>query len=191
MGTNAAWREHRKGMPCVIEGCEADSTAARGMCPAHYYRCRRGAEVNVPVVRRSPRVGLCVVEACERPVYAVGQCRMHRARTLRTGAPGPARPLKGRRGSGTTDSSGYRYVTRADGSRTAEHRFVMERDLGRPLFRWENIHHRNGVRSDNRLANLELWVKPQLAGQRVQDLVDWLVATYPEEVRQALASHTP
>lgn len=49
----------------------------------------------------------------------------------------------------------------------------MAEAIGRPLTEEENVHHRNGVRHDNRLENLELWSTSQPSGQRVEDKVEW------------------
>lgn len=64
----------------------------------------------------------------------------------------------------------------------------MEQHLGRELRRDEVVHHVNGMRSDNRLENLELWNKGQPAGQRVADKVAWAIEILSLYQPDALAS---
>jgi len=69
-----------------------------------------------------------------------------------------------------------------------EHRLVMEQILGRQLRSDEAVHHRNGVRDDNRPENLELWSKSQPHGQRVEDKVAWAVGIIQLYAPQLLAA---
>jgi hypothetical protein len=67
------------------------------------------------------------------------------------------------------DKHGYAQI-RINGKLMAEHRYVMEQKLGRPLKEAESVHHINGIRHDNNPDNLELWVGPIRYGQRAADI---------------------
>lgn len=98
---------------------------------------------------------------------------------------------KGTRQPRYVTSDGYIHVLVPEGypgrysnGYVPEHRKVMSEMLGRPLMSGETVHHKNGVRDDNRPENLELWVTPPRSGQRVGDLCEWaesILRTYRPE----------
>jgi hypothetical protein len=118
-----------------------------------------------------------MVNGCTRAVKCRALCRFH-YRRQQLGIPLDA-PVRARRGSGHVAKDGYRYVccysqpnARANGM-LAEHRLIMSNVLGRALHDDETVHLVNGMRTDNRPENLELWSKGQPAGQRVVDKLAW------------------
>lgn len=126
----------------------------------------------------------CSISGCKRAYKGRGYCDSHLYR-LRNGLDVNA-PLRrnnkysdGKPAEWRIDPNGYvvRLVpcsTNKTGYLTQmEHRMVMERFLGRKLLKGENVHHKNGIRSDNRIDNLELWSTAQPAGQRVSDKVTY------------------
>jgi hypothetical protein len=122
-------------------------------------------------------------DGCDEPLYCryrgTAYCSVHYERARKNdGDPGPVERFLGRRGAGSINSNGYRLIF-VGGRQRLEHHVVIENMLGRRLRPGETVHHRNGDRVDNRIANLEIWVRSHPSGQRVSDLADWLAREHP------------
>ncbi len=154
-----------------IEGCLIDNClkqhAAKGYCSSHYSNLLKTGD---PLGKRYKQVQIyCKIKGCGQKQAAHKLCIMHYHRGKKLDTP-TLQEWRDCDGQGFVDKSGYRILT-YKGFRQPEHRLVIEEALGRRLMKNENVHHKNGIRDDNRIENLELWVSKQPVGQRPSDLV--------------------
>src|SRR3990167_949151 len=93
-------------------------------------------------------------------------CKKHQVKCHRTGSrSGSCHPNW--KGGVAIDKNGYRlvycpshpYTRNSRKTMVLEHRLVMEKHLGRYLLPVEVVHHINGVKTDNRIENLQLFDK--------------------------------
>lgn len=146
---------------------------------------------NVDLAEQAARV--CKESECGLPVrvntrgMSLGRCEEHQREVSRGARRGPTTTrVVGADGlPGYRQSSGYVNLYGPEGI-IAEHKYVMQKKLGRGLRPGESVHHLNGLRDDNAPDNLELWVVRQPPGQRVSDLIQFVARQYADEVLNAI-----
>ncbi len=131
-------------------------------------------------------VCVCGTKKCVgEPTLTKGESRSCGCRSKRCG------PDAVRWRGGQSNKHGYKGIYVAHKKYEMEHRLVMEKAIGRSLHPNESVHHKNGIRDDNRLENLELWVSRtsnrghphgQRVTDRIQDAIETLQRYAPEKL---------
>lgn len=149
-GLCAKHRERARlaGLLDAPECSEADcdqAVKARGLCRTHYERWIA-----------SGGFGVCGIRGCENPSRFDRRkiCTMHYRRWEKDGHVGSAARRRAPDGAGHRTPQGYVRVS-VNGKKYSQHRLVVEEAQGFPLAPYQTVHHKNGIRWDNRVENLE------------------------------------
>lgn len=166
------------------------------MCKWHYdaylKRKKRGSELDFnkqPLGSRKPKKNR-KCSRCDEPHRANGLCAHHNKILWERKRRGLSLNLDFKymksQGEGHINKDGYKLITvkghpnsyrQKNGKSQGvipEHVYVMSQHLDRPLKKGETVHHKNGVRDDNRIENLELWHrKKHPSGQKVEDKISF------------------
>jgi hypothetical protein len=161
MGTDGA------KMPIIGETCHAYNIGKLGKSIHIYWPCPQcGYErwIEKHALIKGKTGGLCLLcwaEALARQNTGMIRTAEQRSKMGARGARNGA--WKGGRfksGGGYIElylaPDDFFYPMADSNNRVKEHRLIMAKYLGRCLHKWEIVHHRNHIKDDNRIDNLEL-----------------------------------
>lgn len=160
---------------CETDECDTplpiNSNRSRKFCDVH-----QTPAANAQRKKERPR-GVCLYETCDRPEDSKGFCKAHYLRQLYGKDMAlPIQPARRRdipEGAKWLNGGGYVVIKTMNGSRL-EHVVVMEAFLHRSMRPGETVHHKNTIRTDNRIENLEPRVRGEHPrGGALLDMVAW------------------
>jgi len=136
--------------------CGNEKVHAKGFCSPCYWRNKRNGSPQrlIPKPQRYVKDAVCSHCGIGK-IRAKGLCSKCYYRNRINGSPDRKIAEKGSGGLWWKNSSGYKCVI-LNSKTILEHRFIMEKKLGRKLLRSEVVHHKNGIRNDNSEENLEV-----------------------------------
>lgn len=175
---------------CTVKDCTKPKYS-NNLCRLHNNRMSRTGKTDLGprVPWNKSGIEVCVMDDCTKKYIAKGFCSRH-YRAFKAWMDKDRSVLNRAKNNPTKDQYGYVIVYVPNhpncsvSGQYPEHRLVMEEMIGRYLTREENVHHKNGVRNDNRPANLELWSSSQPKGQRAEDKVKFAI-----EILELYAPH--
>lgn len=167
---------------CSVDTCDRPHYGI-GYCHMHYQRMKKGIPLDRPTRMKAGEGTACSVDGCSREVKSAGYCCAHYTRTKQ--GISMDKPLRVRSSPGTLgvrrlNAGGYVIISVPRGTPGAlpsttladimvEHRYVMQKHIGRPLLQAESVHHKDGNRQNNHISNLELRSGAHGVGIRVED----------------------
>ena len=145
----------RKKRICKFEGCE-NIHRAGGFCHSHYRQMRETGKTWVIGSKQEKRI--CKFKGCDRFCVGSELCDAHYRQLRKTGKLMEINYRTRKLGETFVNNGGYIVEKIGLGKKgwVLQHRLFMEKKIGRPLEKHETVHHKNTIRDDNRIENLEI-----------------------------------
>lgn len=145
---------------CSVEGCGRKATY-RGYCSTHYKQFLKFGKIVEKEIAVRDKTRVCCVEGCNEPYHANGYCRRHYTQFRKHGKIISVDRILSPR-IGERKKGGYVYLLRPDHPMSDVRGYVKrswlvwEKNTGHIVTPPEVVHHKNGIRNDDRFENLSL-----------------------------------